>query len=140
MKEQRRTRKERKIAKREKEMEGNNDFIHFVLIFKIIYDLTTLISQIIRSRSSAVPIATGYGLDDRGFGVRVPLGSRIFSSPCRLDRLWGPLSLLSNAYRGSFPGVKQQRREADHSPPTTAEVKKTWIYTPTPLTPSWRSA
>jgi hypothetical protein len=27
----------------------------------------------------------------------------------------------------SFPGVKGLRREADHSSPTTAEVKKTWI-------------
>jgi hypothetical protein len=29
---------------------------------------------------SAVGIATGYGLDDREVGVRVPVGSRIFSS------------------------------------------------------------
>jgi hypothetical protein len=27
-----------------------------------------------------------------------------FSSPPRLDRLWGPLSLLSSGYWGSFPG------------------------------------
>jgi hypothetical protein len=33
---------------------------------------------------------------------------------------------------GSFPGVKRQGREADHSPPTNAEVKKMWIYTSTP--------
>jgi hypothetical protein len=33
---------------------------------------------------------------------------------------------------GSFPGVKRQGREADHSPPTTAEVKKMWIYISTP--------
>jgi hypothetical protein len=32
---------------------------------------------------------------------------------------------------GAFfsPGVKRQGREADHSPPISAEVKKTWIYT-----------
>jgi hypothetical protein len=30
------------------------------------------------------------------------------------------------------PGVKRQRREADHSPPASAEVKKIWIYTSTP--------
>jgi hypothetical protein len=30
------------------------------------------------------------------------------------------------------PGVKWQGREADHSPPTNAEVKKMWIYTSTP--------
>jgi hypothetical protein len=34
---------------------------------------------------------------------------------------------------GSFPGVKRQGLEADHSPPTSAEVKKMWIYTSTPL-------
>jgi hypothetical protein len=32
----------------------------------------------------------------------------------------------------SFPGGKWQGREADHSPPTTAEIKKMWIYTSTP--------
>jgi hypothetical protein len=30
---------------------------------------------------------------------------------------------------GSFPGVTRQGREADHSPPTSAEVKKMWICT-----------
>jgi hypothetical protein len=53
------------------------------------------------SRDSAVGIATGYGLDDRGVVVRVPVGSRIFTSPCP-DRLWGSSNLLSNAYRGLF--------------------------------------
>jgi hypothetical protein len=84
------------------------------------------------SRDSAVGIATGYGLDDRGVGVRVPVGSRIFSSR-RPDRLWGPTNLL-------YSGVKRLRREADHSPPASTEVKKIWIYTSTSHTPSWRSA
>jgi hypothetical protein len=46
----------------------------------------------------AFGIATGYGLDDRGIRVLVPLGSRIFISPYHPDRLWGPPSLLSNWY------------------------------------------
>jgi hypothetical protein len=33
---------------------------------------------------------------------------------------------------GSFPEVKGPGRETDHSPPISAEVKKTWIYTSTP--------
>jgi hypothetical protein len=82
-------------------------------------------TKYVRSRDSAVGIATGYGLDDRGVGVRVPVGSTIFSSPCRPDRLWGLPNLLSL-------GVKRQGREAGHSPPNSAEVKKIWIYTSTP--------
>jgi hypothetical protein len=34
---------------------------------------------------------------------------------------------------GSFSGVKRQEREADHSLSPSAEVKKMWIYTSTPL-------
>jgi hypothetical protein len=36
---------------------------------------------------AGVGIETSYGLDDRGVGVRVPVGSRIFSSPDGPDRL-----------------------------------------------------
>jgi hypothetical protein len=72
---------------------------------------------------SVVGIATGYGVDDSGVEVRIPVGSRMFSYPCPPDRLWDSPNLLSIGYRG---------READYSPPTSAEVKKTWVYTSTP--------
>jgi hypothetical protein len=67
-----------------------------------VYFMTRMFSFLIRvgSRDSVVGIATSYGLDDRGVGVRVPVGSRIVSSPNRTDRLWGPPDLLSNGYRG----------------------------------------
>jgi hypothetical protein len=58
------------------------------------------------SRDSAVGIATGYELDDRGVGVRVPVKSRIFSSRRRPDRFWGSPNFRSTGYRGSFPGGK----------------------------------
>jgi hypothetical protein len=52
-----------------------------------------------RSRDSVVGTATGYGLDDRGVGVRVPVRSRIFCSP-----RGGSHNLLSMGTGGSFPG------------------------------------
>jgi hypothetical protein len=58
------------------------------------------------NRDKSVGKATGYGLDDGGVAVRVPLGAGIFSSPCFPDRFWGPTSLLSNGYRGPFPEGK----------------------------------
>jgi hypothetical protein len=73
----------------------------------------------IRSRDIIVDIAIGYGIGDRGVGVRVPVGSRIFSSPCRPDSLWGPPNLLSGSWSWT-------------PPPASAEVKKMLIYTSTP--------
>jgi hypothetical protein len=86
-----------------------------------------------KSRDSAVAIATGYGLDDRGVGIRFPVRSRIFSHPRRPTRLCGPPNLLSDGYRELFPrAVKRPGCEADHSPPASAEDKKIWIYTSIP--------
>jgi hypothetical protein len=76
------------------------------------------------SRDSAVGTATGCGLDDEDVGVRVPGGSNNFLFPTSAR-----LALGSNqppiqcAPRALSPGVKWPRREADHSPPTSAEVK-----------------
>jgi hypothetical protein len=91
------------------------------------------------SRAIAVGIATTYELDDREIGIRVPVESRIVTS-YRPDRLWGPPNLLSNGYRGAPSlGVKRQGLKTDHSPPTSAEVNKTRIYTSTPHNLSWCS-
>jgi hypothetical protein len=65
------------------------------------------------------------------------------SSPGRLKNFYFSISSKSalgstqsptNGYRGSFPRLKRQGREADHSSPTSAEVKKMRIYTSTPIT------
>jgi hypothetical protein len=44
-------------------------------------------SRFLGSQDSSVGIAIGYGLNDRGVGVRVPVGSLISSSPRRPDGL-----------------------------------------------------
>jgi hypothetical protein len=86
-------------------------------------------SSYVRSRESVVGIATGYWLDDRGVGVRVPVGSKMFAPPYRLDWLLVP----TNLYVGtSFPVVNRPGLEGDHLPATSADVKKMWIYTYTP--------
>jgi hypothetical protein len=36
------------------------------------------------------------------------------------------------------PGVKRPGREADHSPPSSAEVKNSGVVPPLPHTTSWR--
>jgi hypothetical protein len=79
--------------------------VHSYIIFSIPQVFLPPSVQI-KSRDSVVGTETGYGRDDRGVGVRVPIGSRIFSFPCRPDRLWvHPTSYLMGT-GGSFPGGK----------------------------------
>jgi hypothetical protein len=58
---------------------------------------------------STVGVATVYGLDDGGFRVQVPVGSRIFSANLLVPEILSP-------------GVKGPGHESDNSPPTSAEV------------------
>jgi hypothetical protein len=61
---------------------------------------------------------------------------RFFSSPQHPDELWGPPSLLFNGYQG----VMQQAREAEHLPPSGAEVKNGGAIYILPDISSWRGA
>jgi len=62
-------------------------------------------------------------LDDPG--SESPQGQQIFSfiQKNRPDRLWSVPNLLFNVYRRSFPGLKRQVREVDHSPLSSAELR-----------------
>jgi hypothetical protein len=69
-------------------------------------------------------IATGYGLDDRMIGVPVPAGTGNFFFDVSRKAL-GPTQPLIQWVSGVLSlGVKRPGREADHSPPSTAEVKE----------------
>jgi hypothetical protein len=94
------------------------------------------------SRNCSVGIALGYELDDRGSGVRFPTGLGIFpfatASRTALEPTQSSIQWESEALS---LGVKRRGREADHSPPSSAEVKEcVELYIISPNTPSWRGA
>jgi hypothetical protein len=88
-----------------------------------------------KSRDSSVGIALGYRLDDRGSRVRLPAGRGVgiflFTTVSRMAL--GPTQPRIQWIRGALSlGVKRPGREADHSPPSSAEVKNAWNYTSNP--------
>jgi hypothetical protein len=83
------------------------------------------------SRDSSVGIALGYGLDDRGSRVQFTAGAGNFSLHHRLQNGSGPHPASYPTVPGALSlGVKRPGREADHSPPSGAEVQE-WSYTST---------
>jgi hypothetical protein len=92
---------------------------------KFKYNIVTCISDC-RSRDNLVGITTSYGLDGRSsIHGRVKNFLHVVHTGSG-DRPTHPVGM------GAFsPRVKWPGREADRSPPTSAEVKKMWIYTTT---------
>jgi hypothetical protein len=78
-----------------------------------------------KSRDSSVDLATGYGMDDRMMGVRFLAGAGNFSLHYRIKTGSGAhIDSYPVGIRGSFLGEKMPGCEADHSPPSSAEVKE----------------
>jgi hypothetical protein len=90
------------------------------------------------SQDSTVGIATGYRLDNRQVGVRISVGSEIFSASSR--PALGSIQSIQWVPEGLSPEVMWPGHEADHSLPASAKVKKIWIHTSPPHSPSWHSA
>jgi hypothetical protein len=66
-----------------------------------------------------------YGLDDRTIEVRSPIGAEDFSfSLCVRTGSGAHPASYPMGTGGSFPGgIARPGRDADHSPPSSAEVK-----------------
>jgi hypothetical protein len=66
-----------------------------------------------------------YGLDDRANGVRSPVGAEDFSSNLCVQTGSGAHPASCTMGTGDpFPGGKARSgRDADHAPPSSAEVK-----------------
>jgi hypothetical protein len=74
---------------------------------------------------SSGSIVSVYGLDDRAIGVRSPAGATDFSYSLFVQTGSGahPAS-CTMCTGGPYPGAKARPgRDADHSPPCSAEVK-----------------
>jgi hypothetical protein len=72
---------------------------------------------------------------------RLQVGATGINQTINLQCLQTAVSLLSHRVPGLFPwGVKQQGLEADHSPPTSAEVKNGGPIPRLPHTSSWRGS
>jgi hypothetical protein len=75
-------------------------------------------------------IATGYGLDDRGPGVRFSEGAGNFSFSTAFRPALGPTHSPVQLVSGSVSlKVKRLRHEADQSAPSCADVKNAWLCT-----------
>jgi hypothetical protein len=73
---------------------------------------------------SSVSIVSGYRRDDRANEVRTPAEGKIFSSRhCVQTGSGAHLDSCTMGAGGPFPGTKERPgRDADHSPPSCAEV------------------
>jgi hypothetical protein len=89
------------------------------------YNSLAALQVAVMSRDSSVGIALGYGLKDRDSTVRFPAGLGIFPftiasrtalGPTQPPIQWVPAALSL--------GIKRPSSEADHSPPSSAEVKE----------------
>jgi hypothetical protein len=102
-------------------------FITFIVLILFPYACPVFNTWLEWAMGSVIGIATGYRLNNWGVKSLSPGRVKNFkffiSSRPALGSTQPPIQWVL--------GVKRQGREADHSLLTSAEVKKTWIYTST---------
>jgi hypothetical protein len=95
-----------------------------------------------KSRDSSVGIALGRRLRDQDSKVRFPAGAGNFSFHHHVQHGSGPTQTPIQWVPGTLSmGIKWPGREADHLPPSSAEVKEcVELYLHSPNMPSWHGA
>jgi hypothetical protein len=84
-------------------------------------------------------IASGYGLDGRGVGVRSLAGVRDFSLLHSVQTGSGAQPASYAVGTGALsPEVKQSESECDHPRPYSAEIKNSGAIPPPPYISLWR--
>jgi hypothetical protein len=85
-----------------------------------------ILKVFLRSILIILSVTCRHGVNDRMIDVRKPAGAGNFSLRHSVQTGSGahPASYPMGGTRGSFPGVKRPGCEADHSPPSSAEVKE----------------
>jgi hypothetical protein len=87
---------------------------------------------------STVGVATGYGLDDRCSNPGI---GKIFLFSTAFKPALGPTQpTIQRIPEALSPGIMWPGREADHPPPSSAEVKNGGAIPPVPHMSSWHSA
>jgi hypothetical protein len=75
---------------------------------------------------------------DQGVRVRFLVGERDYSLLHNIQTSFGTHPTSYTISTGAVsPGVKQQRHEADHSPPSSTEVKNSGAIPPFPTFMAW---
>jgi hypothetical protein len=90
------------------------------LVVTLLYNLAQY--RMTRGPGSSVGIATDYG-------DRIPVGATFFA---HVETGPGAHPASCTMGTGSFPGVKQLGRGADHTPPSSAKVENEYSYTSAP--------
>jgi hypothetical protein len=104
--------------------------ILFPFRFTFRYYISVTFNPIKRDHASSVTIVTDLRVERPGFDSRQGYRISIILTESRPGL--GPTQLPIRWILGAiFPGVTRPGREADDSPPSSAEVKNVWSYTST---------